>query len=535
MAVVPFDSARMSGYRERSKAFAAGFTPGQKAMVAVAAVGLVVASVLFYRAESKPRYGVLFSGLSAKDAGAVTAALGSAHVPFQVSGGGSTVLVPKAQVDTERVALAQKGLPSGGTVGFSALAKTGITTSQFVQQVDYQQALEGQLVSTIESIKGVQAAKVSLAIPQQSPFALGTGPSPTASILVALAPGATLSSSQVQAIVHLSASSVPGLHASAVTVVDNHGDVLSAPGMSVAASQQQQQAQSYDTAVGGAIQAMLDKVVGPGNSAVQVHATLNFNKVKTTSQSVQANAKGAPLLAPTSQSATKETFSGTAAPASGVLGANQPALNQNGNGNYTKTKTATTNAVGQVTQVVTQAPGSVQAASVAVLLNSKAAKAISAAQVTSLVRAAAGLTPAQTGAISVAAVPFSTAASSQAAVAAKSAAAASRSALRKHEEEVGGLVLALVVLFALALRTARRRRPSYEEIPLSELPSAQMASSTTEVLPAAVTGPPTVELAALGAPIEGELDRFIDENPDEVARLLRNWASERRRPERSGA
>ena len=203
MALLPFNSRHPQFGPGRARSVLAQFTTGQKAMVGLAVVALIVGGTEFMHFESKPNYQPLFTNLQASDSGAVTAQLATAKIPYQLSNGGATILVPAADVDQERVALAEQGLPSSGTVGFSNLEKSGITTSEFVQQVEYQQALEGQLEQTIESIQGVQSAQVNLVVPQQSDFAIGTQPATTASILVDLTAGTTLTSGQVQAIVHL--------------------------------------------------------------------------------------------------------------------------------------------------------------------------------------------------------------------------------------------------------------------------------------------------------------------------------------------
>ncbi|MDA8061409.1 MAG: flagellar basal-body MS-ring/collar protein FliF [Actinomycetota bacterium] len=530
MALVTLDSARFEGYRSKLSAAAAQFSAGQKAVVLIAAIGALVAGIAFYHQESKPSYGVLFTNLDASDAGAVVSQLQSSRVPYELSAGGSTVLVPSSRVDTERVVLAQKGLPSGGTVGFSSLFKTGLTSSDFVQQVEYQQALEGQLASTIESIQGVQVAKVSLALPQQSPFALGGGPAPSASILVGLAPGATLSSSEVQAVVHLTASTVPDLAPSAVTVVDNHGDVLTAPGATTGVSDQQQQTLAYDQSLSSSIQSLLDRVVGAGNAAVAVHATLDFSQVTTSSHSVQTLPGGKALVVPTSQSTTQQTYTGTATPPSGILGAGQPTATQNGKGTYVNRQTQTTNAVGQVDTRVQQSPGAVQATTVAVLVDSRAARAVSSTQIRSLVAAAAGLSPAQARAVSVAVVPFANPPAGLGPAAVKAAAAAARARGLRRDAEVAALLVGLAVLLALAWRTARRRAPAYEEIPVPQLDQV----ISVPLPPTEVVAPPTAVLPALTEPGE-DLDRYIEDNPGEVGKMLRAWALERRRPDRVGS
>ena len=128
--------------------------------------------------------------------------------------------------------MASAGLPAASSnVGLGILDKEGITSSQTTQQADYLQALQGELQTTIEAIHGVTGAQVNLALPQANTFAVNNTSPTGASVLVDTSQGNTLSAGQVQAIVHLVASSVPGLNSSQVTVADSNGDLLSGPGV----------------------------------------------------------------------------------------------------------------------------------------------------------------------------------------------------------------------------------------------------------------------------------------------------------------
>ena len=189
MAVVAFDSSKLNGTVARTRQYLNGFTPGQKAMTVIAAIGLAVGGAVFVTHASGPSYTVLYANLQSSQAGQVTQQLSSNHVPYELEDNGATVLVPEADVNQERISLAEAGLPSGGTITFQTLASTGITSSQFVQNVDYQEALEGQLASTIESIQGISNAQVSLVMPSTSSFAVASTQTPTASVLVDLADG----------------------------------------------------------------------------------------------------------------------------------------------------------------------------------------------------------------------------------------------------------------------------------------------------------------------------------------------------------
>jgi flagellar M-ring protein FliF len=531
MALLPFNSESLSSARGRVSSALAGFTMGQRVMIGLAVLGLIVGGLAFMSSESKPSYQPLFTNLQAADSGAVTAQLTTAKIPFQLSDGGSTVLVPAADVDQERVALAEQGLPNSGTVGFSNLEKSGITTSEFVQQVEYQQALEGQLEQTIDSIQGIQSAQVNLVVPQQSDFAIGNQPATTASILVDLTPGTTLTSGQVQAIVHLAASATPSLSASDVTVVDNHGDVLSSPGGASGGSgtSDSQQTNAYDNQLSASIESLLDRAVGAGNAAVQVHALLNFNQQKTTTKGLQTNTKGQPITAPTGQTNSNQTFTGTGTPPSGVLGASQPATTTSGSGNYNTTSTQVTNAVGQVTQTVSQAPGQVEKTSVAVLLNSGAKPKVSPATVKALVLAAAGLNTAKGDQLVVTSLPFAKPNGVQAS--ALSASAAGKNQLVEHAAEGGAVVLLILAMLFLALRAARRPQ-SYDEIHIPEL--APMAAPIPLHEDPMATGelpviPRSPALAAGSDAMFSQFSSYIEQRPAEVARLLREWANERSR------
>ncbi|MGA7835181.1 MAG: flagellar basal-body MS-ring/collar protein FliF [Acidimicrobiales bacterium] len=526
MALMSLNSQSFAGARDRTRSVLASFTLGQKVVTVLAVAGFVVAGATFMHMESRPNYQPLFTNLQSSDAGSITAQLSSANVPYELTNGGSTVLVPANDVNQERVALAEQGLPGSGTVGFSALEKSGITTSEFVQQVEYQQALEGQLEQTIESISGVESAQVSLVVPQQSDFAVGPAQATTASILVDLAAGTKLSANQVQAIEHLAASATPGLTTSNVTVVDNSGDVLSAKSSGDTGSSNSAETDAYDNQLSGSIEDLLDRVVGVGNSAVQVHALLNFNQQSTTTSGLQLNAQGQAVTAPTSKTTTSGSYKGTGTPPSGVLGTG--VATTNGSGTYTSSNNQVTNAVGQVTQTVKEAPGQVVKTSVAVLLNSSLKPKISTKKVQALVAAAAGLSVANGDQLVVTAMPFAKTVTSQTgALAALDS--ADRLHLIEHAGEVAALGALIIAMLVLALRASRR--PVYDEVHVNELSpvAAINFARHDEPIPLrehSASSPRTDALPP--AAVLSQVNEFIEERPAEVARLLRAWVEEGR-------
>jgi type III secretory pathway lipoprotein EscJ len=206
-----------------------GFSSGQKAMLGMAVLAVVLGGYLFMSWAGQPSYVPLFSNLSSSDAAAITQKLATNKIPYELAEGGEQIMVPESDVYQQRLDMAADGLPSSGDQGYSLLDTAGVTTSEFQQQVEYQQAVSDELEQTIESITGVSSAQVSVVIPQESLFS-SSADQPSASVLVSLDPGSTLSAEQVQAIVHLVASSVEGLSPDNVTVADSNGDVLNAPG-----------------------------------------------------------------------------------------------------------------------------------------------------------------------------------------------------------------------------------------------------------------------------------------------------------------
>ncbi|MCL5048074.1 MAG: flagellar M-ring protein FliF [Firmicutes bacterium] len=521
MAVQPFESNNRAGDAlKQGRQLLSGFTSGQKTVAALFGIILLLIIYFFSTHSSSPSYETLYANLQPSQAGQVTQKLSAAGIPYQLSDGGATVLVPDQYVNQERVALAEAGLPSGGTITFQTLAATGITSSQFVQNVDYQQALEGQLNSIIESIQGVSSAQVSLVMPSNSTFAIGNTQTPTASVLVDLNSGSTLTSGQVQGIVHLVSSAVPELSANNVTVVDNNGNVLSASSGSISASTDLSEENTYDSALAATLNNLLSLVVGPNNASVQVHAVMNFNQLSTKTNGFEVGKNGKPITAPTSVSKTKDSFTGTGSQAAGILGSGQIPTSQNGK--YLSTQSQTQSAVGSVTQIVNQAPGQVIKTSVAVLVNSAKVKTAQIAAIRSLITTAAGLNLKTGDKIIVTALPFAPP-PKQLAITKTSLTAS----LFGHLPTVGLLILILLMFF-LSMRAAKKRKPVFQEIPMTPLASIGAADNPTIELPAvSISGNSMLNQA--DSPVTPDVESYIQTSPDEVASLMRNWSEERGR------
>ena len=516
MALAPYSPKQMASqalpkYKESWQKFSSGFTPGQKAVTLATLLGLVVAAIVLSTQMSKPQYQPLFTGLQPSSAAAITSDLSSAKVPYKLANGGASVLVPASKVDQERLTLAAAGLPQQGSgAGLSILDKEGITTSQFTEQADYQRAIQDELQSTIGSVQGVSASQVEIVMPSQTAFALGNAQSPSASVMLDLAPGTTLSPGQVDAIAHLVSSAVPNLSAADVTVADNNGDLLYGPGVQDGPAAALSAAQGYDSATEASLSSMLDQIVGPGNADVRVSAVLDNATTKTVTQGIQLTPKGVPVRAANSVSTSKETFTGTGAALGGVLGTNTVTPAGAGKSTYAKTSSQTSYETGVSKVTTDQPPGQVQHESVSVVL-SALPKGTTVAEIRQAVAAAAGLTPADT--LSVVAVPFSKELSKLAASQAKAGAAAKAKAQLESLAKAGAIVAAIALALLVLWRKSRKRaaQPKLTYIP----PLPEVEGQPAQALP--VTEDQGI----------GELDH------DVASRVLRAWLEEV--PSKAGA
>ncbi|MGH8809028.1 MAG: flagellar basal-body MS-ring/collar protein FliF, partial [Noviherbaspirillum sp.] len=163
-------------------------TPGgRNALITAGAAAAVAVIAGVWLWSQKPDYRVLFANFSDRDGGAIVASLQQMNVPYQFAEGGGAILVPADKVHDVRLKLASQGLPKGGNVGFELMENQKLGVSQFLEQVNFQRALEGELARSIQSVGAVQSARVHLALPKSSVF-VREQQKPTASVLLNLHP-----------------------------------------------------------------------------------------------------------------------------------------------------------------------------------------------------------------------------------------------------------------------------------------------------------------------------------------------------------
>ncbi|HYY89558.1 MAG TPA: flagellar basal-body MS-ring/collar protein FliF, partial [Chloroflexota bacterium] len=316
-----------------------------------------------------------------EDEATVVAKLKDAKIPYELGAGG-VVKVAGSQVNEAKLALAGAGLagkPASGS-GFELFDQTGLSFGQteFTQAVNYQRALENELARSIGRMDAVEWARVHLVIPRPTLFT-SQQKEPTASVILKLKPGKRFDRAQVRSISNLLTGSVEGLKPQNVSIVDNNGNTLSqdpaADGGAGLTSRQLQIQHDTESGAEQNLQALLDRVLGPGKAAVRVSALMDWDQIE---QTAETYTPGDPAQTPvrSSKELTETTTGG--AQAGGVPGLVSNAGNgtvptyQAGGGNGStsqKTDRETNYELNKSIQKVVRAPGQIKRLSVSVMLD----------------------------------------------------------------------------------------------------------------------------------------------------------------------
>lgn len=278
---------------------------------AAAVIALLVGALMWSQA---PDYRVLYNNVSDQDGAAIITALQQMNVPYKFSeSGGGAILIPEKQVHEIRLRLAGQGLPKGGLPGFELMENQKFGSSQFLEQVNYQRALEGELARSVQSLSAVQSARVHLAIAKPSVFSREKQ-QPSVSVLLNLYPGRVLGAEQVSAIVHLMSSSVPSLPVKNVTVVDQNGNLLSTQNDGKQDSRfdakQLEYIQELEENYIRRIEAILTPITGAANVRAQVTADMDFSRIERAEEIYRPNNTESEAAAIRSQQTLEATSTG---------------------------------------------------------------------------------------------------------------------------------------------------------------------------------------------------------------------------------
>lgn len=267
-------------------------TPSQVMMLLGVVGGTIVGIILVVGWLNDITYSPLYSKLDESEAGEITAYLNDNETPYKLSNGGRTIEVPSRAVYKTRIALASEGLPRSGNIGYSIFDRNNLGMTDFLQNLNFRRALEGELTRTIKQLNEVQSVRVHIVMPKDRLFRQDKKEA-TASVVLKLKGNGTLTAHQIKGITHLVASSVEGLKPGNIAIIDYDGNLLSSgsetdylAGLSSSQLEVRQHVEQY---LENKAQSMMDDVLGSGNSVIRVTADLNFQQIERTSETYDPN------------------------------------------------------------------------------------------------------------------------------------------------------------------------------------------------------------------------------------------------------
>ena len=502
-------------------------TAGKRIVVGGVALVSLLAFAALIGIANKTDYRPLFANLTGEDAGEIVKKLKEQKVPYQISDDGKAILVPSDKVYELRLSLASDGLPQGGGVGFEIFDRKNFGMTEFVQKLNYQRALQGELSRTISQIAGVESARVHLALPEKSLFKDAEKPA-TASVVLKMHSNRVLREGEVQGVMHLVASSIEGMDPDNVTVLDSRGKVLSRSSSNDAASKlsdaRQEAQRLYEKGEEDKLQSLLDKVVGSGKSVARVSASFDYKQVEKYEERYD------PETAAVRSEQRSEEKGGTTTTASGIpgvqsnLGKAAPAAGSSGGG--TKSDETLNYEVSRSTARTIEPVGSLSKVSVAILVDGRYDLSPGAKpdakpkyqprspdelqKIESLVKSAVGFNAERGDQVTVANIPFQETGEGAPEAARWYEAPIVQAALKNGLIALGFLALLLFVIRPL-LKILKSETPVGGFLPVqTDLEAAQMIEATRREHE-------KLKLTQL------ELVEKVKQDPYQVAQILQNW------------
>lgn len=291
-------------------------------LVVVMAVGLI-----FFMASGKD-YEVLFKNVAADQVSVIIGKLNAKQIPYRVLEDGSTITVPKDFLHATLMQLSTEvGSTNMGSIGLEIFEKESFGANSYTQRINYQRALQGELMRAINTLTAVKQSKVILALPQKKTIMEESSP-PSASVVVALNSGKQLTADQVRGIRYLIANAVEGMDPEKVTVLDENGKMLSkkSDGALGASNEIMELKSQVEKDLEERIESILSKVVGAGRIVTKVDATINHKVVSSVEEILDPD-----KTATKSMTTNEESLDGSRTNPTGVPGsrANVPGAEDN--------------------------------------------------------------------------------------------------------------------------------------------------------------------------------------------------------------
>jgi flagellar M-ring protein FliF len=532
-------------------------------LAAILGIGAGVAAALFFVTSGlgQPK-ALLYSNLDLKEAGTITQALDQGNIKYEVKGDGSTIMVPRDQVASTRLMLSSKGLPTAASVGYEIFDNTSaMGQTDFVQQLNRQRALEGELGRTIMGLDGINSARVHLVLPKRQLFE-EEADQPSASVSVGVG-GREPGPDQVRAMQNLVAGAVPNLKPDRVTVVDQHAKTLSGGETGMAAEADGRKAQ-VEQRIAKQIKTMVEGIVGPGKARVNVTADVDMAQVTTHKEAFDPDGQVVRSESTTDENSKEgssggnvQTSSAAKVPGGSTVDPGGDSSNASGKQesttNYEITKTTTTEV---------REPGAIKKIAVAVAVdgvNGPADKKgkpgawtprsqAEMANIKELVSTAVGFDQARGDQISVVNVKFPSADSSEGVTAANPLMGFDKNDIMRAAELGIMTIVAILMMLFIVRPLLRGALSSGGPMAMLSGPQATQVVMSPDGQPMQISfDPATGQQQMLPAPgnehleqkidiarIEGQVKassvkrvaEFVDKHPEESVSIIRSWLHE---------
>jgi len=531
-------------------------------LVALLGIGAGVAAALVAVTMNlgEPK-ALLYANLDLKEAGSITQALDQANVKYEVKGDGSTILVPRDQVASTRLMLSSKGLPTAGSVGYEIFDNANaLGQTDFVQQLNRQRALEGELARTIQGLDGVSSVRVHLVLPKRQLFE-DEVEQPSASINIHVG-GREPGADQVRAIQNLVAGAVPNLKPDRVTVVDQHAKTLSGGDTGISAEGDARKS-DVEQRISKQVKQLVEGVVGAGKARVNVTADLQLSQVTVQQETFDPDGQVVRSESTSDQKSSQNQpdSTGQASASNNVPGGQGSSTTTNASSSGEQQST-TNYEISRTTRTEVQAPGEVKRLSIAVAVDGATAigkdgkpgaytprSAQEMQQIEQLVRSAVGYNQQRGDQVTVVNVRFPTAEDPDGVTAANPLMGFDKNDIMRAAELAVLLVMAILMIFFIVKpMLSPGKGGGGEAAGMLPAPATRVAA-TADGQPLQLAVDPVTGQLALPAPMPGAADleqkidiariegqvkassvkrvaEFVERHPEESVAILRNWLHE---------
>lgn len=506
------------------KEFAGKLSSKTKKIIIAAAAAVIVAAVVIALILNNQPYEVLFSGLGAEEAQQITQKLQEDGIDFRYDGE-STIMVKENVLDQTKATLVQEGYPKSGFTYDTFIDNASMMTTDSDKNTYKLYELQDRIGSTIRLFDGVKDAKVTIALGEESKYALNDDAQEksSATAVVTMSDGGSPTEEQAAAIQRLVAKSIPGMEMEDVAVFDGNGnDVSAEEGTTANSSDAEEIAQVVENQIANNVMKVLGPIYGQNNVRVSARAQINMEELiretitYNTPEKIDEEDKTGIVSHEDLYRERQDTDTGATGVAGAETNADTAEYNTDGTLDGASAYSESISRDYLVNQIKEQgqiAAGALDDLTVSVAVNGNGFGSLTEAEIRSLVANASGITPEdQEQKITVVSAPFDGIAEDE-----------------EVEQTSGGLLAGiplwvlilgaalLLILIIILVVIIRRRRKAEDEDEEEEL-------AEEEIEPVVDLNQELQELQNdRGMELKRSVRDFAEQNAEISAQLLKNW------------